>query len=53
VILAVPHDRFVKELSLDKLATFCRKGSPAVLIDIKGVFEPESAAQLGIRYWRL
>lgn len=53
VILAVPHDRFVKELTLDRLAAFCRKGAAPVVIDIKGVFEPALATQHGIRYWRL
>lgn len=52
VILAVPHDKF-KDLSLDKLATFCKKGAAPVIIDIKGMFEPETAIKQGIKYWRL
>ncbi len=53
VILAVPHDQFVKELTLDKLAGFCKKDAAPVIIDIKGVFEPQMATKQGIRYWRL
>lgn len=52
VILAVPHDKF-KDLSLDKLATFCKKDAAPVIIDIKGMFEPETATKRGIKYWRL
>ena len=52
VILAVPHDKF-KDLTLDKLAGFCRKGSTPVVMDLKGMFEPEMAVKLGIKYWRL
>lgn len=52
LILAVPHDKF-KELSLDQLTAFCKKGAPPVIIDIKGMFEPETAIKQGIKYWRL
>ena len=52
VILAVSHDKF-KELTLDKLADFCKKGSTPVVIDIKGVYEPEMAVKQAIKYWRL
>jgi len=53
VILAVPHEKFIKELTLDKLAGFCKKDAAPVIIDIKGVFEPQMATKQGIRYWRL
>lgn len=52
VILAVPHDQF-KELSLEKIASMCKKGATPVLMDLRGVFEPKMASKLGIRYWRL
>jgi len=52
VILAVPHDKF-KELTLDKLASFCRKGATPIVVDIKGMFDPETATKQGVRYWRL
>jgi UDP-N-acetyl-D-galactosamine dehydrogenase len=52
VILAVPHKKFA-ELSLEKLADFCKKGYPAIVIDVKGFFEAADAESLGIRYWRL
>jgi len=53
VILAVPHEKFIKDLTLDKLAGFCKKDAAPVIIDIKGVFEPQMATKQGIRYWRL
>jgi len=52
VVLAVPHDKF-KELTLDKLAGFCRKGATPIVVDIKGMFDPETATKQGVRYWRL
>ncbi len=52
VILAVPHDKF-RAFSLDKLAAMCRKGATPVIIDIKGMFEPETATRQAIKYWRL
>jgi len=52
VILAVPHQCF-GELSLEKLAGFCRKEAAPVVIDVRGVFDQDKAAELGIRYWRL
>ena len=52
VILAVSHDKF-KDLTLDKLAGFCRKGAMPIVVDIKGMFEPEMAVKQGVRYWRL
>ena len=33
VILAVSHDKF-KDLTLDKLAGFCRKGAMPIVVDI-------------------
>ena len=52
VVLTVPHDKF-KELTLDKLAGFCRKGATPIVVDIKGMFDPETATKQGVRYWRL
>ena len=52
VVVAVPHDEF-KELTLDRLAGFCRKGATPIVIDIKGMFDPETATKQGVRYWRL
>ena len=52
VVLAVPHDKF-KDLTLDKLAGFCRKGATPIVVDIKGMFDPEMATKQGVRYWRL
>ena len=52
VVVAVPHDKF-KDLTLDKLAGFCRKGATPIVVDIKGMFDPETATKQGVRYWRL
>ncbi len=43
----VLHDKF------KELAGFCRKGATPIVVDIKGMFEPEMAVKQGIRYWRL
>lgn len=54
VILAVPH-RCFEHLTLEDLAALCRKTSPhtPVVIDIRGVYSPARAVELGIMYWRL
>ena len=51
VILAVAHDEY-KNIGLTKIASLCCKGRPVVL-DIKAVFEPQAATDMGINYWRL
>ncbi len=51
VILAVAHDEY-KSIGLAKIASLCCKGRPVVL-DIKAVFEPQAATDMGINYWRL
>ncbi len=51
VIVAVAHDEY-RKLGLKKIAGFCEDGVPLV-IDIKGMFHPEEAKDMGIRYWRL
>ena len=54
VVLAVPH-RCFEHLTLERLAALCGKPSlkTPVVIDIRGVFSPARAAELGIMYWRL
>ena len=35
------------------VAGFCRKGATTIVVDIKGMFDPETATKQGVRYWRL
>ncbi|MFH1008458.1 MAG: nucleotide sugar dehydrogenase, partial [Candidatus Latescibacterota bacterium] len=51
VIVAVSHEGF-KKTPIQTLLSWCRKSDP-ILIDIKGVFEPAQASELGFTYWRL
>lgn len=51
VIVAVAHDEY-RKLGIRKIAGLCGDGAPLV-IDIKGMFHPEEAKKLGVRYWRL
>lgn len=51
VVLAVAH-RYYQEMGLSRIAGLCRKGQP-ILLDIKAIFEPETASSTGINYWRL
>jgi UDP-N-acetyl-D-galactosamine dehydrogenase len=51
IVLAVAHSAF-RDLGLMRIAGLCRKGC-SILIDIKSLFEPEQARQLGINYWHL
>jgi len=50
VVLAVAHAHY-KELGITKISGLC-KDDP-LLIDIKGVFDPEQARKTGVTYWRL
>ncbi len=51
VILAVMHSAY-QEFGLSKIAGLCADGVPLV-IDLKGVFNPEDAEKMNIKYWRL
>jgi UDP-N-acetyl-D-glucosamine/UDP-N-acetyl-D-galactosamine dehydrogenase len=51
VVLAVAHKAY-QDLGLARIAGLCR-GGQALLVDVKGMFKPEEAEKLGIRYWRL
>src|SRR5690625_258025 len=53
VVLAVPHNSYMKELTLDKLSTMYRNNDKKVLIDIKSVFTQKEAEQNGFTYWSL
>lgn len=51
VVLAVAHRNY-QEMGLARISGLCRKGRP-ILLDIKAIFEPETAGSTGINYWRL
>lgn len=51
VVLAVIHEHY-KAMGMEKIAGLCPNGNP-ILVDVKGAFDPEAAAQAGIAYWRL
>jgi UDP-N-acetyl-D-galactosamine dehydrogenase len=51
VVLAVAHSNY-QEMGIGRIASLCRKGHP-ILLDIKAIFEPETAISTGINYWRL
>ncbi len=51
VILAVMHSAY-QEFGLSKIAGLCADGVPLV-IDLKGVFNPEDGEKMNIKYWRL
>lgn len=50
VIAAVSH-RDYRALTADDLAALCRR--PAVVVDVKGVYDRSMLAAAGIRHWRL
>jgi len=50
VIVAVAHDEF-RKLSLDGIKKLMV--ADPVLVDVKGLYSPETVAQAGIRLWRL
>ena len=51
VVLAVVHDAY-RNMQISDIAGLCST-EPALLIDVKGVFSPQQAEELGITYWRL
>jgi len=53
IVLAVPHDSYMEELTLEKLSTMYRKDDKKVLIDVKSVFTQKECEQNGFTYWSL
>jgi UDP-N-acetyl-D-galactosamine dehydrogenase len=51
VVLAVAHRNY-QEMGIGRIAGLCRQGYP-ILLDIKAIFDPETASSTGINYWRL
>jgi len=52
VVLAVPHDVYINEYSLSKIAKLFinQKG---LLVDIKGIYPKDDCLKLGLTYWSL
>ena len=51
LVLAVSHRQY-REMGLVQLAGLCG-GSRPVVVDVKSAFDPRSAREAGINYWRL
>jgi UDP-N-acetyl-D-glucosamine/UDP-N-acetyl-D-galactosamine dehydrogenase len=51
VVLAVAHQSY-QTMGLDRIISLCRKDC-RILVDIKAIFELETARAAGITYWRL
>lgn len=54
VVIAVNHDIFKKELTLTALKRHMNgSGTKGVVIDVKGIFNPDVFKGSGLSYWRL
>jgi UDP-N-acetyl-D-galactosamine dehydrogenase len=54
VVIAVNHDALKKELTLDALKNDMNgNGTKGVVIDVKGIFNPDVFKGSGLLYWRL
>jgi len=51
VIVAVKHEAY-KKAGMDGIAALCTNGVP-IIIDVKGMFDPTSAENKEMHYWRL
>jgi UDP-N-acetyl-D-galactosamine dehydrogenase len=51
LVLAVAHRPYIT-MGMTELAALCNGGRP-VIVDVKSVFDPDTAARQGISYWRL
>jgi len=51
LVMAVAHRPYIA-MGMTELAALCNGGRP-VIVDVKSVFDPETAARQGISYWRL
>lgn len=52
VVLAVAHKAY-RRMGLKNMANLCNPTHTPVLIDIKGMFTPQEARDMGITFWRL
>ncbi len=54
VVWAVAHEAFTSVWTPEKLLSLCSNGNGAgVIVDVKGVLEPEAVKEQGLRYWSL
>ena len=53
IIVAVKHDVFKKEYTLDKLEKLYNSSYKKVLIDVKGLYDKNEAINKNFLYWRL
>ena len=51
LVMAVAHRPYIT-MGMTELAALCNGGRP-VIVDVKSVFDPDTAARQGISYWRL
>jgi len=52
IILAVRHDAFLTEFSLDRIREYLN-GPGSLLMDIKGIYNKKDAEKMGLAYWAL
>ena len=52
VLLAVSHKAYAA-LTPEDIKARCKDGNKAVLMDVKGFFDPQTMRAAGIDYWRL
>ena len=52
VLLAVSHKAYAA-LTPEDIKARCKDGNKAVLMDVKGFFDPQAMRAAGIDYWRL
>ena len=53
LILAVPHEEYLKKFSLEKILQLYRDGNRRVFVDIKSVFDRKECEAKGLHYWSL
>ena len=53
VVVAVKHKKFIEDFDLSRLQNLIRNGDRPVLIDVKGIYDRDTALTLGFLYWRL
>src|SRR5690625_4052107 len=53
LILAVPHEEYLKKFSLEKILQLYRDSDQRVFVDIKSVFDQKECEAKGLHYWSL
>ncbi len=52
IVLAVTHDKYVKDLDVEKIRKLSKSDTP-VLLDVKAFFSNKDLERAGFSYWRL